>query len=369
MAGNGESADPKTLDAIMAQTWDETMGEDREEIPESHEHLGAPNDEEESVDTLDDSSPSPEDAESEPEVAENDTPLEEEPVEESASAEGGDSEDGPSDSKEAPEHWSHEDREMFAGLDEGAQEFLLRRHKQMEGDYTRKTQENAEAIKVGRLLDEGMDPSVKADLARIGVGKEDYLRQMMQWHHMSLTDPQGFARNMMQQLRLDPAQVFTNEPGEQAKPADPTTQRLDAVEQHLNQEQQDRYNRAVEETTKRVNDFAQEKDAQGNLMRPHFEAVRQVMAQFIRVDPNMPLQDAYEAAVFKDPELRSQVINPAPTPTPNGEDRNERTKKALRAKKANIKGRHGSSIKRSDDDAPMSLQDAMKAAADEVGLN
>ena len=371
-AGNGEAADPKTLDAIMAETWDETYGEDATEIPVGHEHLGAPNDKEDNVDTQDDSSSTPQDTEDEPEVPSGDPEIQddtppEEPVEEPASASEEDSET-PQERSEAPEHWSQEDRKMFDELDEGAQEFLLRRHKQMEGDYTRKTQENAEAIKVGKLLDEGMDPAVRADLRRIGVDNESYLQQMMQWHHMSLTDPAAFARNVVQQLRLDPAQVFGLKPGEAPQPADPTTQRIEAVENRLNAEQVDRQNKAIEETQAAVNAFKDEKDDAGNLLRPHFEQVRKVMAQFVTIDPNMTMQDAYEAAVFKDPELRATFVAPNPAPSANGENRTERTKKALRAKKANIKSGANGSVNQPQDDKPMSLQDAMNSAADSVGF-
>lgn len=41
---------------------------------------------------------------------------------------------------EAPAVWSATDKEMFASAPRATQEFLLRRHKDMESDYTRKTQ-------------------------------------------------------------------------------------------------------------------------------------------------------------------------------------------------------------------------------------
>lgn len=276
--GNGEAADSKTLEEIMRATWDETMGDDRDELPDGHEHLGAPNDEQEDVDAQDDTSSTPENDEESAEDDSDDAGAQDESADEETSAQGDDEKSGSDRVQEAPEHWSQEDRTMFAKLGDEAKEFLLRRHKQMEGDYTRKTQENAEAIKVGKLLDEAMDPAVKADLNRIGVDKEGYIRQMMQWHHMSVTDPVEFARNVVKQLRLDPAQVFGLKPGEKEpeKEPDPTTQRLAAVEQHLNSEQQARYRKAVQETQARVDAFKDEKDDQGNLKHPHFEAVRKV---------------------------------------------------------------------------------------------
>ena len=45
---------------------------------------------------------------------------------------------------EPPANWKASDREMFRGLPEAAQKFVLARHKAMEADHTRKTQAIAE---------------------------------------------------------------------------------------------------------------------------------------------------------------------------------------------------------------------------------
>lgn len=47
----------------------------------------------------------------------------------------------------APEHWKAEHKELFEKLDPEGQKFLLERHKEMEGDYTRKRQQDADLIK------------------------------------------------------------------------------------------------------------------------------------------------------------------------------------------------------------------------------
>ena len=359
--GNGEEAVPQTLDEIMAATWNETMGEDTEELPIGFEHLGNPNDPDEEVMEAS--------QEEDPEPAEEDVDTpEEEPVDESTDDEM--EQETETSSLSAPDHWSRDDREMFSSLDEGAKKFLLRRHKDMEGDYTRKTQENADAIKIGRIIDESMDPAIKADLRRLGVDNESYLRQMMQWHHQSATDPAGFARQIVQQLRLDPAQVFQltqDQNGEENTQTDPTAQRLAAVENHLAQDQQSRLEQLQREQQARVDNFKDLKDESGNLVHPHFERVRKDMALIVRADPTTSLEDAYSMAVYKDPELRQSLIAPQTEET-NVTETSERTKKALRAKSSNIKSRTKSSVDVQKDDTPMSLQAAMNAAADELGL-
>ena len=347
---------PQTLDEIMAASWDETMGE-TDELKDEYQHLGQPNDpdepEEESEDKDEDKTESDSD----------DVDTQEEPVDELTDDTEQEQEET---SLVAPDHWSKEDRKMFENLNDGAKEFLLRRHKQMEGDYTRKTQENAEAVKVGKLIDEGLDPTIKADLVRLGVDNENYVRQMMNWHTMSVKDPVGFVRAMVQQLRLDPAQVFNGtgaEKPQSEEKLDPTAQRLQAIEQHLQGDQRQRMAAVVQQQQAAVQQFAEAKDDQGNLLHPHFETVRKDMAIFVRADPNMTIEDAYNVAVYRNPELRSTL-----KPMPQSNETSERTKKALRAKRSNVKSRGPGSVSIPKDDKPMSLQAAMMSAADEVGL-
>lgn len=350
MSGNGEASSPKTLDQIAQATWDEVLGDDEviksgTEFEEERPKV-APRETE-----LEEETPPPEETPETPETTDQNAGEEQEQT-----------------AAQAPEHWSADDRTMFDKLDDEAKEFLLRRHRQMESDYTRKTQENAAAIKVGRLLDEAMDPAVRADLRRIGVDNESYIRQMMQWHHMSVVNPAEFARNVVRQLRLDPAQLFGEGWTEGQEDTDPQSQRMAAIEQRLNQDQNERYNQAVAETQAKVTAFKDEKDAAGNLLRPHFEEVRKDMAQFLRVDNSMSLQDAYEAAVFKNPTLRASFAKPAPAPQQQTPDQIARAKAALRAKQSNIKGGGGTVEQRQSDKGPLTLEQSLKAAADELGF-
>ena len=67
---------------------------------------------------------------------------------------------------EAPQHWAEADKEVFNTLPRESQDFLLRRHKEMEGDYTRGKQslaEEARAIEGLKPLGEALkrDPALR----------------------------------------------------------------------------------------------------------------------------------------------------------------------------------------------------------------
>ena len=57
---------------------------------------------------------------------------------------GGEQQQAQPQAVEAPQHWSQQDREFFTRQTPEAQQWLLQRHRSMEGDYTRKQQEAAE---------------------------------------------------------------------------------------------------------------------------------------------------------------------------------------------------------------------------------
>ena len=73
------------------------------------------------------------------EVAEASEEIEEDPQEEAPE----DPEEPKETGLEAPSNWSQEDKELFSSQPKEVQQYLLNRHKAMEGDYTRKMQEIA----------------------------------------------------------------------------------------------------------------------------------------------------------------------------------------------------------------------------------
>ncbi len=70
---------------------------------------------------------------------------------------------------EPPAHWPDQDKEMFQTLTPEAKTFMLRRHREMEGDYTRKTQYVSEQMKAvaglqGLAVHLQRDPSFRQHL-------------------------------------------------------------------------------------------------------------------------------------------------------------------------------------------------------------
>ncbi len=352
--------EPKTIEDIMADAWNQTMGE-AEELPDENQHLF--------VET-DDKPTTPEPAPPEPNA---DTPVVAEPV----SAEPTSAETPPSAAElSAPQHWSEPDRTMFSSLNDEAKGFLLRRHRDMEADYTRKTQENAAAVRIGQVVASELDPAVRNQLTINNISEDKFIKNLISFHRFSMADPVGFIKTAMTNLKLDPAQVFgttSSDPAAKPVPDDPLNQRLAAIETHLTRDVQARQQAAVDNAKNELQRFAEEKDATGNPLRPHLQTVRTVMGRLMSVDPDLDLQQAYEVAVFRDPELRKTLSLSVPptagTPTvPVDMDKIKRGEEAARAAKSNRRGSGNGASTAPTVKPNMTLQEAMNAAADEVGL-
>ena len=357
---------PKGIDEIMQEAWDQTMGE-ADTLPDESHHLGI---------VLEETPPPAQATPETPPTEDTGTPPAEPAGEQQATTEESTQSAG---SAEAPQHWSEADRTMFGTLTQEAKDFLLRRHRDMEADYTRKTQENASAIKLGKAAIDVIDTDIATSLQMAGVDQGQFLKNLVGYHKLSMQDPVAFVRAVTRSLRLDPAQVWpTGTPpaggeGQQPAAADPLSTRLAAIEGRLTRDDQSRQQEAVATAGRELLAFSGEKDAQGNLLRPHFEAVKQTMGRLMVADETLDLQQAYEVAVYRDPELRKTLVpvtnGAAPATVQVDMEKVRRGEEAARAVKANKRGNgNGAVTPPAAPKVKMSLSEAMNAAADEIGL-
>jgi hypothetical protein len=356
--------EPKDITSVMEAAWNETMGE-ADALSDEFTHLGG--------------EPPPEPVETPAEPINPDTPpVTEEPVTPTQEVE--EPSTPATEPAQAPQHWSESDRATFAKLNPEGQAFLLRRHKEMEADYTRKTQENAEAVRIGSTAMRNIDPAIQAEIRQAGITADKFVENLIGFHRLSTQNPVEFLMQAAQALGVDPAKVFSPQkpqvPGE--RPAnDPIATRLQAVESFITGEVQTR-NQALQNGAKQtVEQFAAEKDASGQALRPHFEQVRTVMARLMSVDPDMDLPTAYEVAVFRDPELRSSIVRsvtapagqtPSAQPVPLDMEKARKGEQAALAAKANIRGSGKPGTPAPAMQKSMTLSQALNAAAEEVGM-
>jgi hypothetical protein len=358
----------KNIASVMQAAWDQTMGEETQELSEEFTHLGGePPPVQEPAKVAEEANPDTPPVTEEPVTPTQETAAEATPATEPV---------------QAPQHWSESDRATFAKLNPEGQAFLLRRHKEMEADYTRKTQENAEAVRIGSTAMRNIDPAIQAEIRQAGITADKFVENLIGFHRLSTQNPVEFLKQAAAALGVDPAQAFSapstkpSVPGE--RPAnDPIATRLQAVESFISGEVQQRQQTLQAGAKQTIEQFASEKDASGQPLRPHFEQVRTVMARLMSVDPDMDLPTAYDVAVFRDPELRGSIVrsvtaqegvNPSPQPVPLDMEKARKGEQAAMAAKSNIRGSGKPGTPTSATPPKMSLTQALAAAAEEVGM-
>lgn len=301
------------------------------------------------------------------------TPAVEEPKEETPAPEapeGGEPpEPEPAQPTEAPTNWSAADRETFAKLEKGAQEFLLRRHREMEADYTRKTTELSGQRQAYSEMERALAP-VRQDLDGAKVAPSAYVADLVSLDRAVRADPLKGIITICQRFGVDPAKL-----DEAWGPAtDPRQLELDRARAEAASLRQQAESTGRTEAEQRITAFREAKDASGAPLHPHFDRLRETMGRLMTggmvgdvADVSGAMAKAYELAILHDPELRGAA---AAAEAKKAEDQRlaEARAKTSRAKIAAGVGRP-SGAPRAPGQRGGNLSDIISAAMAQHGMN
>jgi hypothetical protein len=248
---------------------------------------------------------------------------------------------------EAPKHWPEADRKAFAGLPQDAQSIIKRLAKDLEGGFTRKSQELGDKARYAEAVRGLFDDTTRNQIQQSGINELQYIGWLNQCQQFATRDPPGYAKWVMQQLGVRPEDLGIHAPRQpdQPKPAQPQDDmaalfqdpRLDPVLAELNQikgklserEQAEQHWRQQQELAARQEDANRRAqihqtietartalDDSGQLKFPHFDAVRRVMAAMLDEpniaqiqDPIARMEAAYKEAVWARPDLRTSFLD------------------------------------------------------------
>ena len=311
-----EPARPETVAETLAKTLQSFEGETEAEAPEAE------------ADTL------PEPPEQQPEADEPDEANDDD-----------EADDEPAEAAElealpAPNHWPKDFAAKFEALDAPAQHMFMERYKDLEGDYTKKTQAIAKYKKRQDAFDEIMQP-FKGDFERAGMDDVGAVRQLLAAHDYLRKDPQNAIAWLANQYGVDTSAIG-NDPALEDEFADPQVKQLQQQVAQLTgfiqnqQTQQQSHEQAS--TQSFIDQFAQETDASGNPAHPHFETVRSVMGSLISSGNATDLKSAYEAAVYANPELRQEELKRVAAKQSQAKVKTEAVQKAKKAQRSKVRG-------------------------------
>lgn len=137
------------------------------------------------------------------------------------------------------------------------------------------------------------------------------------WHTLATGSPQEKAQLILQVMQdhsidLGSLSQAATQPGAQQTQDDPrlaaALQRIDKLESNLTAQERQRAEAEFNSTVQTVNDFGTAVDKVGKLLRPHFQAVRETMAQLIDSGAAKDLDEAYEQACWARKDIRDALI-------------------------------------------------------------
>ncbi len=243
---------------------------------------------------------------------------------------------------EAPKHWPEVDRKAFAELPETGQALIKRLAKDLEGGFTRKSQELGDKVRYADTVRGLIDDGTRQQMQASGVNEVQYFQYLDGLQKFASKDGPGYVRWAMQNLGVTPEHLGIRAPQQQPAGSqheqsiadllvDPEVKQLKAelaalkgqqltpdmvqrmTQDHLGQVAAQHQLRSLHGT---ANQFRGAQDDNGQLLYPHFDTVRRQMGALMDTDPELAtMQDgpekmkaAYDMAVYARPDLRQSLI-------------------------------------------------------------
>jgi hypothetical protein len=296
-------------------------------------------------------------------------------------------------SNQAPEHWSAEDKATFAKLPQEGQAFLLRRHGEMEAEFTRKAQASAGAVQFTQSLAPVFtDRRIQASLQQTGLNPAQAVHEWAGFHvratSPNLQDRFNVLVDLTERMGLDPARIFSAlnksplpEGLAEAELKDPavkffadklgqTTGELNALKNEMQQrwaaENQARAQAGEQYARANIDQFADEKAADGTLLRPHFNTVLPIILDLFKANPQRSLVEAYDAACWSHPDVRKQLLAAEQHRQQSRHD----VEKAKIAQRGNVRGLTSPAVKPPGVNGPSrgTIRDTIEQSAEEIGF-
>lgn len=225
-----------------------------------------------------------------------------------------------------PARWSAEDKEAFGALPREAQEIVLKRERDRDAEFTRKSQEFAEKDRRWERVEAVLGPRRQA-FAMEGMSDDQALGQLFALSDFASRDPAGFVKWFAGQRQIDLASLHQQADGNTDPAYQALYQQIQALTTHVSNQDQARRQQAQAEVQAQIDAF------KADPSHPHFEAVQEHMGALMGSGKATSLQDAYDQAVWANPDTRA-VLMQAQEKAQREKAEKERRERAEKAKKA-----------------------------------
>jgi hypothetical protein len=197
----------------------------------------------------------------------------------------------------APTSYAKEYAETFKTLPPEMRKYLHQREKETsQGISHYKAQQ--------RWIDDAYN-SRKEVLSRSGYNNpQAWIGDLAKLYDMLNSDPATIIKSLAKSYNVN----FNADPQIENSADDPVSQKLALMEERTNTLAQYLANQQQNAAMQAIQDFVNEKDDQGNSVHPHFEAVKGIMGQLLNSGAAKGVNDAYDQAIWLNPEVRTKLI-------------------------------------------------------------
>lgn len=242
---------------------------------------------------------------------------------------------------DAPATWRNEAKAKWDALDPLLKDEILKREKESAQAATARGEE----IKQVKAFYDEIGPVISPRLAawqQQGLTPKQAVSELFAISDYAGRDPAGFMKWFQDRMGVKP------QDGSNSLSVDPDIAQLQTTIQGLQSKLQQfegwTQQQQLASTKSEIEAFATEKDASGNAIRPHFDAVEAQIRRLVPVikseNPGASaraiLQKAYDEAVYLNPEVREQIIQGRLGQTKQSVEASEAVE---RAKKAQMAGK------------------------------
>lgn len=242
----------------------------------------------------------------------------------------------------APKHWPEDDKKAFALMTREGQEIALKLARNLEGGFTRKSQELSDKARYADSVRGLIGDERRAILQSHGIDEVAYIKRLNDIYAMAEKDPVSYIKWAMQSMGVTPDKLGISQAPPQTSPTDPASAmddelakllsdpkvaqleaQLQKLQGIIDQEQQSKTTARQAELVNATNainghiqSFRQALDDNGQLQYPHFDVVMSHMGALMDTDPDLAkmqdgpekLKAAYDMAVWARPDLRQTFI-------------------------------------------------------------
>lgn len=216
-----------------------------------------------------------------------------------------------------PSSWAADAKEQFNQLPPRLQQEVSKRETDLRRYLSQETEKFAQRERTYSEIDQALAPRMP-ELQRMGVSPGAVVSRFMAWQNHLDTNPVQGLRDLAQSYGMDLRQLAEQEAQQPQEPAyvrelrNQVQQTQGLLQQFQKQTDAQRQAQIAHQLQGELNSFTQEKDAQGNLLRPHLEHVVEDMLPYVQhlrsTSPNMGarqlLQTAYDKAIWANPSTR-----------------------------------------------------------------